>query len=356
MPPGISNKDLAVRFNNYLIEKIANICNDLIQKHQFLLPYIERLAPPGTQNFSNFQPVTLPELQKIIQSTPNKNCDLDPVPTSLLKHIHSPIVTLIADIINTSLRDGIFPESFKRALVRPFFMKPGLEFLDRNYRPVSDLGYVSKLVEYVLGTQLVNHIEMHGLMEAHQSAYHPFHSMETALLKVRTGVIVIRAFENQEVACLIILDLSAAFDTIDHDILLSRLKSRFAVTGVTLKWLRSYLTDRTQAIEIGVPLSGGSRSAFVPLKSNILQGSVLGLILFTIYTVPIGDICRRHQVEFHLYDDDTQIYLSFRPSIPNSKHDCISRIEKCFDEISTWMTQNLLKLNSDKTEFILFDT
>ena len=154
-------------------------------------------------------------------------------------------------------------------------------------------------------------------------------------------------------ACLILSDLSVAFDTIDHDILLRRLKSRFAVTGVTLKWLRSYLTDRTQAVEIGVFLSGGSRSAFVPWKSGIPQDTVLGPILFTIYTVPIGNICRRHQVEFHLYAEDTQIYLSFRPSIPNSKHDCTTWMEKCIDEISTWMTQNLLKLNSDKTEFIM---
>ena len=191
-------------------------------------------------------------------------------------------------------------------------------------------------------------------MEAHQSAYCPFHSMKTALLKVKTNVI--RTLQNQEVACLNLLDLSVAFDTTDHDILLSRLKSRFAVTGVTLKWLQSYLMDRTWAVEIGVPLSGGSRSAFVSLKSGIPQGSVLGPILFTIYTVPICDICRRHQVEFHLYADDTQIYLSFRPSTPYSKCDCTARIEKCIEQIGIWMTQNLLKLNSDKTEFILFGT
>ena len=253
MPPGISNKDLAVRFNHYFIEKLTKICTDLIGKCQHLPPYVEILASPGTQNSSNFQPVTLPKLQKIILSTPNKNCELDPIPTSLLKQILPSIVALIADIINTSLRDGIFPESFKRALVKPLLKKPGLDLLDRNYRPVSKLGYVSKLVEHVVAAQLVNHIERHSLMEAHQLAYHSFHSMETALLKVKTNVI--RALVNQEVACLILLDLSVAFNTIDHDILLSRLKSRFAVTSATLKWVGSYLMDRTQAIEIGVPLS-----------------------------------------------------------------------------------------------------
>ena len=116
LPPGIPNKDLAVRFNNYFIQKISNVCTDLIEKHQHLPPNAERPASPGTQVLSDFQPVTRPKLQKIIQSTPNKNCDLDPVPTSLLKQILPSIIALIADIINSSLRVGIFPESFKRAL------------------------------------------------------------------------------------------------------------------------------------------------------------------------------------------------------------------------------------------------
>ena len=250
--------------------------------------------------------------------------------------------------------DGTFPESFKRALVRPLLKKPNLDLLERNYRPVSNLSYVSKLVECVAAAQLVNHFERHNLMEVHQSAYHAFHSMETALLKVKTDVI--RVLKNQEVACLILLDLSAAFNTIDHNTLLRRLETRFAVTGTALNWLRSYLTNRTQAVTVGDPVLEGSRSAFVLLNSGIPQGSVLGPILFTIYTAPIDDICRNSHVEFHLYADDMQIYLSFKPSISNSKFDCIARIEKCINEINIWMTQNLLKLNSDKTEIILFGT
>ena len=135
-------------------------------------------------------------------------------------------------------------------------------------------------------------------MEVHQSAYCAFHSMETALLKVKTNVI--RVLENQEVACLILLDLSAALDTIDHNTLLRRVETRFAVTGTALNWLWSYLTNRTQAVSVGDPLLEGSRSAFVLLKSGIPQGSVLGLILLTIYTAPIGDIYRNNHIKFHL--------------------------------------------------------
>ena len=191
-------------------------------------------------------------------------------------------------------------------------------------------------------------------MEVHQSTYHAFHSTETVLLKVKTDVT--RALENQEVACLILLDLPAAFNTIDHNILLSRLETTFLVTGATLNWLRSYLTERTQAIAIGNPLTEGSRSVFVSLDSGIPQGTVLGPILFTIYTALIGNTCRENHIKFHLYADDTQMYLSFKPSIPNSKSDCTARIEKCINEINIWMTRNLLKLNSNKMEFILFGT
>ena len=130
--PGIPNKDLAVSFNNYFIKKIAKICSDLIEKCLHLPPYIETQVPLGTQDLSNFQPITLPELQKLIHSTSNKNCVLDPIPTALLKQILPSIVALISEIINTSLRDGIVPESFKRALVKPllektWFRAPGKE-------------------------------------------------------------------------------------------------------------------------------------------------------------------------------------------------------------------------------------
>ena len=198
LPPGIPNKDFAVSFNNYFIEKIAKIHSDLIEKCLHLPPYIETQAPLGTHNLSNFQPITLPELQKLIQSTSNKNCVLDPIPTALLKQILPSIVALISDIINTSLRDGIVLESFERPLVKPLLKKPGLELLEKNYRLLSNLSYISKLVECVVAAHLVSHIESQGVMEAHQSAYCPSHSTKTALLKVKTDII--QALDNQEVS------------------------------------------------------------------------------------------------------------------------------------------------------------
>ena len=177
--------------------------------------------------------------------------------------------------------------------------KANLDLLDRNFRPVSNLGCISKL--HAAATQHINHIESNSLMEKHQSAYHALHSTETVLLKVKTDVI--RALENHEVACLVFLDLSTAFNTIDYNILLIRMETLFAVTGVTLNWFRSYLTDRVQAIVIGDLLLDGSKLASIPLTSGILQGSVLGPILFILYTVPLGDLCRKTGIKFHLYAD-----------------------------------------------------
>ena len=151
--------------------------------------------------------------------------------------------------------------------------------------------------------QLVSHIERHGMMEAHQSAYNSSHSTKTALLKVKTDII--QALDNQEVACLILLNLSAAFDTIDHDILLNRLKSRFAVTGVVLKWLMSYLKDKSQSVEIGVPLSGGSRSEYAKIGLGIPQGSVLGPILFTILQFPLA-----------IYAESIRLHFTFMQMTP----------------------------------------
>ena len=155
---------------------------------------------------------------------------------------------------------------------------------------------------------------------------------------------VIKALENQEVTCLVLLDLSATFNTIDQNTLLSRMETCFAVTGMALNCFRSYLTDGTQAVVTGDLFSDGSKSASIPLTSGILQGSVLGPILFTLHMVPLGDLYSKNGIKFHLYADDTHIYMTFKPSVPTSKGDCITRIEKCIEEVNIWMSQNLLKL------------
>ena len=159
---------------------------------------------------------------------------------------------------------------------------------------------------------------------------------------------LLRAVDSNGGAILVLLDLSAAFDTIDHDVLLKALETQCGIVGTVLKWFASYLSNRRQAVKIGAAIS-----SFVSLAFGVPQGSVLGPILFTLYTTPLGEIIKRHGLNFHLYADDTQLYILFRPKDAVSQESARAKIEACAEDIRRWMNNNLLKLNEDKTELII---
>lgn len=144
-----------------------------------------------------------------------------------------------------------------------------------------------------------------------------------------------------------LLDLSAAFDTIDHVILLRRLYA-LGIRGPALAWFKSYLSGRKQSVYIH-----GTKSELRDLPYGVPQGSVLGPILFTLYTLPLGNIARKFGLHIHIYADDTQLYISFKPIDPDSLAMNISNVQNCYLEIKMWMTDNLLKLNGDKTELLI---
>ena len=146
------------------------------------------------------------------------------------------------------------------------------------------------------------------------------------------------------VEILVMLDLSAAFDTIDHSILLQRLNTRFGFSGKALSWFESYLVGRHQSVKV----SSASSETKV-LKYGVPQGSVLGPVLFSLYCAPLEDIIRRHGLDFMVYTDDTQIYFSFK-----SGDIATNCIEQCVDKIRTWMAANRLVLNDGKTELVHF--
>ena len=196
--------------------------------------------------------------------------------------------------------------------------------------------------------QLLEHMKRNDLFEPIQSAYHVGHSTKTALLAVQNDVLM--AMDRQEVVALILLDMSAAFDTVSHTVLLQRMSDRLGITSSALKWFHSYLTDRMQQIRVN-----DSLSLPFPLSCGVPQGSVLGPFLFTIYTSLLGELVTQYGLRYHLYADDTQLYLSFKPS-SNSTVPCFNRIEECVAKIQEWMVLNRLKLNSNKTEFLLIGT
>ena len=153
-------------------------------------------------------------------------------------------------------------------------------------------------------------------MEPLPSPYHSNCSMKTSLLKVKSDII--NAVDNQQVICLVLLDLATAFDTVDHSILLGTLETFFGITGTALSWIKSYLTSRTQCVMIGDTNTNGSRSTPVTFTFGTSQDSVLGPILFTLCTMPLGAICQCHNITFHLYANDQEVYLAFRPGTTRS--------------------------------------
>ena len=174
------------------------------------------------------------EVSAIVRKSPTKTC----VPTTLLKDILPNILPLLRETVNKSLQTCTFPDDLKVALVRPLLKKTNLDLVEKNYRPVSNLQYIGKLIERVVNIQLNDHIITNNLVEPMQSAYRAGHSTETALIKIKADIL--NAIDNTEVVCLVLLDLSAAFDTVDHQILLERLKIMFGLTGTVINWITSY--------------------------------------------------------------------------------------------------------------------
>uniref|UniRef100_A0A8C1LY92 Reverse transcriptase domain-containing protein n=1 Tax=Cyprinus carpio TaxID=7962 RepID=A0A8C1LY92_CYPCA len=177
----------------------------------------------------------------------------------------------------------------------------------------------------------------------YQSGFKSLHSTEMALLKVYNDLLL--ATDTGNYAVLMLLDLTAAFDTIDHNILISRLEHCVGIKGAALQWFRSYLGERTFSIRLGEFVSSTAS-----LVCGVPQGSILGPILFSLYILPLGSIFRKHGISFHCYADDSQLYLPLKRNNANS----IAPLLRCLEDIKAWMASNFLKFNEDKTEIILF--
>ena len=237
-----------------------------------------------------------------------------------------------------------FLNFIKKAIIKPLYKKHALPHEDlSSYRPISNLNFVSKIIERIIHNRISNHLKTFPSLSPFQSAYRPFHSTETALLRIQNDLLL--AMDNKKISALILLDLSSAFDTIDHNILLSRLSSYFGISGLALNLLTSYLINRTQTVCID--------SHFSPpllLSTGIPQGSVLGPLLFTLYTTPLSHLLTNSGVSSHFYADDTQLYISFPPTL---SHNPLSLLSSTLDLVHTWFTNNRLCLNPSKTEYLI---
>ena len=213
------------------------------------------------------------------------------------------IAPILWYIVSKSLEASEDPSVFKTAILKPTLKKDNLDAdLLKNYRPVSNLSVASKLLEKVVLCQLNKHLEKNKLYNTMQSGYRANHSCETLLVTMMDDIRL--EIEEGRIAVVVLLDLSAAFDTIDHDILLKKLCSDFGITGNVLHWFRSYLKGRSFCVKIGSALS-----SFLELLFGVPQGSLLGPILFILYIKYLQEIAERHGLCIKFYADDSQLYI-----------------------------------------------
>jgi len=300
-----------------------------------------------SSTWTEFARVSAEQVARVIQKSPPKSCSLDPIPTWLLKNCLPALCETITDIINDSLSSGTVPDTMKDATVSPILKKASLNQNELNhYRPISNLSFVSKTLERIVANQLNLYMTENHLQEKFQSAYRQHHSVETALVRVQNDIL--GSIDRGDAVLLILLDLSAAFDTVSHRTLIARLDS-FGICGRVLEWFQSYLDDRHQSVTISKYSSSRHH-----LNQGVPQGSVLGPVLFSMYMSPLSRIIERHNLSGHFYADDTQLYIAFPPSTPLV--DIEAKANACCSEIRAWMTQNMLQLNESKTNVILFGT
>ena len=336
-----SNCPSAQQLLDYFIEKVASVRRSTSGSEA------STTLPSTSARLDHFTACSVDDIQKVIMAAPAKSCALDPVPTEVLKMFLQELLPYITSMCNASLLQGCLPQSQRHATVVPRLKKANADQTDvKNYRPISNLTFMSKVVERLVCQQLVAYLEQHDLLPRLQSAYRRFHSTETSILKLACDALL--AADLGSVTLLGLLDLSAAFDTVDHHILINRLQLTFGIHGTVLKWVTSFITNRTQTVNFA-----GQQSTIVTVMCGVPQGSVLGPVLFLLYTADVTVIAQRHGFLAHSYADDTQIYFHDKASSVDTR---LPRLKECISEIDRWMSSNRLCLNADKTQFIWLGT
>jgi len=328
---------LAEQFSLYFSSKLEMLPKRLPQTDNSGLPE----SVLCTSTFPNFDDVSEDLVSRMICKSASKSCALDPIPTTLLKDSLGVLLPTITHLINLSLKQGVYPDLFKKALIRPALKKPNLDPEEfSNYRPVANLSFLSKTLERIVATQLNDYLEHNNLLPKMQSAYRPRHSTETAILRVFNDIQ--RSIDNRLEVVLVLLDLSSAFDTLDHEILIDRLQHRYGIDDIALRWFNFYLSGRSQAVMIN-----NITSDVRQLPYGVPQGSVLGPVLFSLYFAPLEVFIRAHGLGLMLYADDTQLYISLNP---NNKDNRLSSLECCLQD--KWLYRNKLVCNQGKTEIL----
>jgi len=299
---------------------------------------------PSAPLLSTLPPVTISEVKSLLASCPCKSSSLDFIPTSLLKSCSSSFSQIIMRLANLSFSDGVFPTSFKVAQITPLLKKPDLDStVLSNFRPISNLNNISKILEKLFLVRIVDHVTSCDTFNDFQSAYRKGYSTETALLHTVNNIR--QNMDASKATVAVGLDLSAAFDTVSHPLLLHRLEVSFNLRGCVLDWIRSYLSNRFQFVRLE-----NFESSHVSLDCGVPQGSVLGPLLFSLYTAPVSHIFSHYGLNFQQYADDILAYVP----VDSTASPQILNLQNCLSCLCDWFSLNYMAVNPNKSEAILF--
>ena len=345
LPERKSNAMVANDMAEFFMNKIHKI-NDALKDHNMHNPEHKRVE----QELTQFKPINCMERRKIILGSKPTTCWTDPIPSAFMKENLDMLLPVLLRIINHSITMGSFNKLWKLSTIVPLQKKKvGSDKSLANYRLVNNLLFLSKIVEKVILNQLQSHINEHLLLSSRLCAYRPGYSMELAILKITNDVL--HGMDLQCVTPLVAIDLSAAFNTVNHSIMLLVLEHRFSITNNALKWFHEYLCDRSIVVEIN-----GMILSELALPFLVLQGSCASLVLFNLYISTLYQTLQDQGsgAEVIRYADDTSAYKSYPADSSAKESVTVTGLELDIELTKQWMAENRLNLNDTKTEYIVF--
>ncbi len=282
---------------------------------------------------------TCNEIELIVKGfNDSKSCGFDNISPKVIKAVINDISTVLCHIFNLSFNMGTVPVGLKTAKVSPIYKTGPIDFLG-NYRPISVLPCISKILERLMYTRLSNFLTKHSIIGNSQFGFRKNHSTAMALTTIVDKIA--HALDSNDVTFGIFLDLAKAFDTVDHKIIIRKLE-HYGVRGIALNWFSSYLSDRKQTVTFKNYLS-----SYNDVKCGVPQGSILGPLLFIIY---INDCTNVSDVlDFVKFADDTNVFSSAK-----DEHILANILNLELAKLSDWFIANKLSLNIEKTKFIYF--
>ena len=324
---------VAAAFNEHFSSVAAKLQSNIPTFNSSALSY---LGPLISTSFS--APESSPnEVAKLINSMPNKKCGNDSLPTYVWKHCCDILAPAVSKLFNASLIQGVFPSNQKTAQVIPIH-KGGSKTDVSNYRPISILPALSKVFERLMNTRLTSYLETNCILNKSQFGFRKGLSTSDAILEFLDHAY--SSLDSKKHLIAIFLDLSKAFDTIDHTILLNKLQN-IGVNPITLSWFKSYLSNRLQFVSIDPAISTTK-----VIKTGVPQGSILGPLLFLIYINDFHYVC--NSLKFIQFADDTTLFMSGE-NMSELQHN----INQDLANVFKWLCVNKLSLNISKTKYMI---